>query len=126
MNAYMDRTFIIDSVNEWLSRYYAENNNYKDFAKYSSAELTFINLLNNEKHVIPFVLGPKSNLVQGLVHVWFKESSLPPPDSKFYETNVTDSYGRGNTYHSYGLWLIGAGAKEAILRGKAMFVKAGK
>lgn len=126
MNVYMDRTFIIDSVNEWFSRYYAEGGKFKDFSQYDNAEIAFINLLNNEKHTIRNVLGVKTNKAQGLIHMYFRNTELPREDSEFYKTNTTDSYGRGNAYHSYGLWLTRGNTKECILRGKALFVKAGE
>ncbi|WP_172201059.1 hypothetical protein [Campylobacter sp. RM16188] len=125
MNAYYDKTFVVDSAFIMDVKYYDHNNKLLNFpSKFTGVDMVFTNL-KNEKTLLMSSIG---TVREGRIRVEASAGEWNRAEKGFFEDSVSDLYGYGGKWHSYALWLKSSISDDrmCVLRGKAKLVKAKK
>lgn len=124
MNAYYQKTFVVNSAFGIDIKYYGYDNAPLRFdPKYCVVDMVFTNLENGKKMVLENIGTVRENHVEILAYasVWDKAPK------GFFKDDITDIYGYGSFWHSYAIWLKPLVGEDrlCVMRGKARLVRAG-
>ena len=122
MNAYYDKTFLIDSAFIIDIKYRDDKGEPLMFdAKYTSADMILTNIENGKTLVMSGVgtISPGRVRVEAPALIW---KNAP---KGFLKNDISDIFGCGGKYHAYGIWLKSSVNNETlcVLRGKAKLVR---
>lgn len=122
MNAYYDKTFVIDSAFIIDAKYLDDKKQPLAFdSKYTGVDVIFTNI-ENDKTLVMSSVGTVS---PGRVRVEAPGSKWKEAPKGFFKNDISDIFGHGGKYHSYAIWLKSSISNETlcVLRGKAKLVR---
>ena len=122
MNAKYDKTFIIGSAFIIDIKYYDTSGKPLAFsAKYTSVDMIFTNIENNQE----LVLNGVGNINGGRIRGEVPASAWDKAESGFFKNDVSDIFGCGGKWHNYSIWLKSSVSNDKmnILRGAAKLVR---
>lgn len=122
MNAKYDKTFVVGSAFIIDIKYYDTSGKPLAFpAKYTSVDMIFTNIENNQE----LVLNGVGNINGGRIRVEVPASAWDKAESGFFKNDVSDIFGCGGKWHNYSIWLKSSVSNDKmnILRGAAKLVR---
>lgn len=122
MNAKYDKTFVVGSAFIIDIKYYDTSGKPLAFpAEYTSVDMIFTNIENNQE----LVLNGVGNINGGRVRIEVPASAWDKAESGFFKNDVSDIFGCGGKWHNYSIWLKSSVSNDKmnILRGAAKLVR---